>query len=335
VIYNTMGLSMGHRAIRWNAAGEATQLGHLGLSSSGSTNSEAWAINQAGDAVGFATKFDTQGLTDGQRAVRWNAGSTEAVELEVLGTDPAGATMSKAYTLNESGIAVGWLDKFSPEGDSLGTQAVTWNLAGEVSELSALPVPEGSSHASQAFDINESGLVAGTAGDPNARRAVYWNADGMPVDLNTLIAPNSGWVLEQALAISDTGWIAGIGKFDDGMGGVTGTYDRVFMLQLPSAIELAGDYNDDGSVDAADYVTWRENLGSDANLPNDTTPGSVDPVDYDVWRSNFGEAAIQSPGPSAANSVPEPTTSALVVLSIALIPHSRRRPNRACYRHWP
>ena len=255
VIYEATGLNRGRRGVRWNAAGEATELGHLGLGQTGSTTSEAWAVNEAGDAVGFATKFDVQGLTDGQRAVRWNACATEAVELQILGTDPTGNTISKAYTLNEAGTAVGWLDKFSTEGISQGTRAVTWNATGAVTELGALSVPEGNPNFSQAFDINEAGVAAGTAGDPNAPRAVYWKADGTPVDLNTLIAADTGWVLQQALAISDTGWIAGIGEFDDGFGGVTGTYDRVFMLQLPPPPILAGDYNDDGSVDAADYVS--------------------------------------------------------------------------------
>jgi hypothetical protein len=319
-IYEQSGLNRGRRAVRWNATGMATELGHLGLGQTGSTTSEAWAVNEAGDAVGFATKFDVQGLTDGQRAVRWNAGATEAVELQVLGTDPTGNTISKAYTLNEAGTAVGWLDKFSTEGIAQGTRAVTWNATGAVTELGALSAPEGIPSFSQAFDINEAGLAAGMAGDPNASRAVYWTADGMPVDLNTLIAPNSGWVLERALAISDTGWIAGIGKFDDGSGGVTGTYDRVFMLQLPAPPVLAGDYNDDGSVDAADYVSWRDNLNTANSLPNDTTPESIAQVDYDVWRANFGATAAEAAGLAAANSVPEPVALALALLGIGFLP---------------
>jgi hypothetical protein len=133
-------------------------------------------------------------------------------------------------------------------------------------------------------------------------------------------------MLERALAISDTGWIAGIGKFDDGFGGVSGTYDRVFMLQLPSTITLPGDYNDDGSVDAADYVAWRDKLETDTTLPNDTTPGSVDPEDYNVWRENFGATASQTPGLSSASPVPEPSALLVsLISSIGLAPSLRRR----------
>ena len=52
---------------------------------------------------------------------------------------------------------------------------------------------------------------------------------------------------------------------------------------------LAGDYNGDDVVDAADYTVWRNNLNSNEQLPNDMTPGSVTADDYDVWKKNFGE----------------------------------------------
>jgi hypothetical protein len=54
-----------------------------------------------------------------------------------------------------------------------------------------------------------------------------------------------------------------------------------------------GDYNDDGVVDAADYVLWRKTLrtidvppysGADGN-----GSGAVDPGDYGVWRAHFGQ----------------------------------------------
>src|ERR1700709_2612752 len=55
-----------------------------------------------------------------------------------------------------------------------------------------------------------------------------------------------------------------------------------------------GDFNDDGIVDAADYVVWRQTSGqtvgkgsgADAN-----TDGVVGPEDYAVWKANFGRTA--------------------------------------------
>jgi hypothetical protein len=77
---------------------------------------------------------------------------------------------------------------------------------------------------------------------------------------------------------------------------------------------LNGDYNNNGAVDAADYVVWRKNLGAAVTLPNDPTPGMVTPADYNVWRANFGKSVGTGAAPVAA-AVPEPPTD-LVLLSI-------------------
>jgi hypothetical protein len=45
-----------------------------------------------------------------------------------------------------------------------------------------------------------------------------------------------------------------------------------------------GDFNNNGVVDAADYVLWRDG----GTLQNDPTPG-VQAADYAVWRANFGK----------------------------------------------
>lgn len=62
-----------------------------------------------------------------------------------------------------------------------------------------------------------------------------------------------------------------------------------------SALVLPGDYNLDGSVDAADYTVWRDQLGQTAITPRAGADGDGDGVisqaDYDVWRNNFGATA--------------------------------------------
>lgn len=49
-----------------------------------------------------------------------------------------------------------------------------------------------------------------------------------------------------------------------------------------------GDYNDDGVVDAADYVVWRKNEGTMNTLPHDPNGGIIDSDQYNTWRANFG-----------------------------------------------
>ena len=63
-------------------------------------------------------------------------------------------------------------------------------------------------------------------------------------------------------------------------------------LTVPScgaAFAISGDYNNNGVVDAADYVVCRENLGTLNWMPNDTTPYWVMDDDYGVWQQGFGK----------------------------------------------
>lgn len=76
---------------------------------------------------------------------------------------------------------------------------------------------------------------------------------------------------------------------------------------------LAGDFNDDGVVDAADYTTWRDHLGETYSLANETvTPGEVTPEDYDEWAAYYG--AVFALPTSIATAVLEP-----VGLSVAAV----------------
>lgn len=64
---------------------------------------------------------------------------------------------------------------------------------------------------------------------------------------------------------------------------------------------LAGDYNGNGTVDAADYTVWRDGNSPDSSI-----------VGYNLWVSNFGTSA------PPATTVPEPTTLLLVTLAAGL-----------------
>jgi autotransporter-associated beta strand protein len=85
---------------------------------------------------------------------------------------------------------------------------------------------------------------------------------------------------------------------------------------------LAGDFNNDGIVNAADYVVWRKNVGQPSQtLPNDTTGVIVGQAQYNLWRSNFGNT-VPAPGTGAveiAGMVPEPSSLALLTLAFAAL----------------
>ncbi|HEX2473525.1 MAG TPA: choice-of-anchor tandem repeat NxxGxxAF-containing protein [Lacipirellulaceae bacterium] len=83
-------------------------------------------------------------------------------------------------------------------------------------------------------------------------------------------------------------------------------------------IALDGDFNGDGVVDAADYVVWRKNDGSQAG--------------YDLWRTNFGRTAGAASGAAPSSprlgeptaAVPEPA-NVLLPLIASVVGVFRRR----------
>jgi len=76
---------------------------------------------------------------------------------------------------------------------------------------------------------------------------------------------------------------------------------------------LAGDFNNDGAVDAADYTVWRDNLGAPAGtLFNDVDGGVVDLDQFATWKANFGRAGG---GAVVAVPLPEPATALLPLLA--------------------
>lgn len=98
---------------------------------------------------------------------------------------------------------------------------------------------------------------------------------------------------------------------------------------------LAGDYNGNGLVDAADYSVWRDALmAASTSLLNDPTPGTVDESDFTYWRDHYGEVLGAGAGvagsASASSAVPEPTGALLATVAAALITLLERRSFRDC-----
>lgn len=101
--------------------------------------------------------------------------------------------------------------------------------------------------------------------------------------------------------------------------------DIGWEVLTPPAPAVNGDYNNNGKVDAADYVLWRNNLNQNVTLPNDTTPGTVTNADYTVWRSNFGTSAGAGSGALLGGpAVPEPAAVALLIAAATLAALHRR-----------
>ena len=104
---------------------------------------------------------------------------------------------------------------------------------------------------------------------------------------------------------------------------------RGFLFNVP------GDYNDNGIVDAADYVMWRktdgdigEGMQADANNDN-----IINQDDYTEWRRLFGNDRhdghhASGSGVTLAAAVPEPGTLSLAAFVLFAIGRLRYRCNR-------
>jgi formylglycine-generating enzyme required for sulfatase activity len=90
-----------------------------------------------------------------------------------------------------------------------------------------------------------------------------------------------------------TGRIGGNPSFGYGDAGF-----RVASIAAP-----VGDYNDDGTVDAADYVVWRKTDGT--------------PEGFATWRAHFGQTTGTGSAASANATVPEPATLVMLIVVVA------------------
>jgi hypothetical protein len=84
--------------------------------------------------------------------------------------------------------------------------------------------------------------------------------------------------------------------------------------QDPPSDVLLGDYNQNGTVDAADYVVWRKYQGQSVmpgTSADGTGDGFVDEDDYGLWATNFGRAQA-------------PTAAAAVTAAVAPVPATAR-----------
>ena len=100
----------------------------------------------------------------------------------------------------------------------------------------------------------------------------------------------------------------GDGRFD---------YDEIKGLAPPT---VPGDYNNNGIVDAGDYVLWRRG----GPLQNEVdTPEEVNQADYTAWRERFGN--VSGSGSTAGVAIPEPAACYLMLTIAAGVLAFRRR----------
>jgi hypothetical protein len=153
--------------------------------------------------------------------------------------------------------------------------------------------PEANLEITAGIDLSTAGTPAGTFNQSNV--AAFWFRDG-----NNVLP---GKVTLDELRVG-TDWAS--------------------VTPAGATPVLLGDFNSDGKVDAADYVTWRENDVANSTLPNDD--GSTDQAArFSLWRASFGNpAAVGSGIGSSGAAVPEPSAIVLLLTCLAALPRKRR-----------
>jgi hypothetical protein len=110
--------------------------------------------------------------------------------------------------------------------------------------------------------------------------------------------------------VAPTGVIAVSSPYTWNLSNLYTTGDVVLTGVPPLAM---GDFNNDGMIDAADYVVWRK------------TNGTQDA--YNAWRTHFGTSlgnGAHASGTTGVSTVPEPAALFLLLFGAAVLLHWRR-----------
>jgi len=124
----------------------------------------------------------------------------------------------------------------------------------------------------------------------------------------------------QGEANGGNGWLRVVEFLEDGTTVRVRTYspfleqlqedlNSTFTFQISQVPELPGDFDGDGDIDGADFLSWQR----------DTSVGSLSD-----WQANFGVSSTLE----AANAVPEPTSAAMLLLAAMFAGATRSRKPR-------
>jgi autotransporter-associated beta strand protein len=113
--------------------------------------------------------------------------------------------------------------------------------------------------------------------------------------------------------------LAGVTYYMNYMGG---NGNDVVLSPTPPTVADA-DFDDDGDVDGADFLTWQQNVGTSGGQPQGNANGDavIDGADLGVWRNQFaGGSSI-----AAVTAIPEPTAAAVLLAAASAVALVQRR----------
>ena len=261
---------------------------HLIFNSSSSTNATSNDISSYNTIV--QDNADTVGIGQSE-GVTWKAlASTSSVHAR---DNAVIGAMTPVYNMNLDLVATGYVDMW----DGSLSNSLGWNESGAVNLTDAWTGTSLDGTAAIGFtlgDIDEDVAWCGTP-NPPSDKSHRWL---------TFITPPITWDYLTLYALSEE------------------------LTVGPSAATLAGDYNHDGFIDAADYTVWRDTLGSTYELVADgNSDGAINIADYTLWKNHFGNV-VGSGGSVSPSAIPEPAAGILGLITLlGFVTMRRPRPN--------
>jgi hypothetical protein len=151
--------------------------------------------------------------------------------------------------------------------------------------------------------------------NPNDNAGEVYAFDATTGELiSTLHASDPRFEAEFGVSVAISGQKAIVGARYREPGGAAYVFDISRESSVP------GDFNNNGTVDAADYIVWRNGLGT-----------TYTQADYNTWRANYGRTpatgATIGPASSGNAAVPEPI--GFTLLTLGALPLLFARPCRS------
>jgi autotransporter-associated beta strand protein len=257
--------------------------------------------------AGGVRKFGTSVWTLSNQNTYAGPTVVEAGQLRVDGATGSGATsVAAGALLTGSGLIRGALQ-----------------VSGEIRPDGQLSV--GGAATLSAAALLRVGVAAGGAVDRLSVAGLFDPTGAtFQLDFDAGYAPQAG---EQYDVIDAASWSGQFTQLSLPQLSASFTWDLAdFSTQGVLSIGLAGDYNRDGQVDAADYAVWRDAADAGAtSLPNRVTGGVgvIGQADYFAWATNFGASVSQLVRQGAL--IPEAAAARMALLSIAFFAALARR----------